>query len=81
MQKQIDIKNRVVNYYSVDTGRCEEEIIGFLDKQMKVRFHDVYFWHFKYVFLGKPNEQVSNSITVSSYRIRNDDDRYGTQVQ
>ena len=81
MHKSVDIKNRIVNYYNIDTGSYEEEIINYLNKQMKVRFHHASFWHFNYVFLGKPEDQESNSITVSSYRKREVDDQWGTILQ
>lgn len=85
MHKNVDIKNRIVNYYNIDTGKYEEEIINYLDKQMKVRFYYASFWHFKYVFIGLPEDQESNStstsITVSSYRKREIDDQWGTILQ
>ena len=38
MKKDIDLKERIVHMYDVDTGIYENEIIKYLDKQMKVRF-------------------------------------------
>ena len=81
MHKNIDIKNRIVHYYDIDTGKFEEEIINYLNKKMKITFHSAYFGHFKYILFGKPEEQISNSITVSSYKLRQSDDKYGTLVQ
>lgn len=74
MYKDISIKDRVVNMYDVDTGADQEEIVKFLDKQMKVRFHSVSFSSkCKYMFLGKQAEQAPNSITVSQYQTKNGD--------
>lgn len=70
MKKDIDIKDRIVNMHDVDTGAHESEVVKYLDKKMKVRFHSVYFNNSRYTFLGKPTEQTSGSITVSSYRRR-----------
>ncbi len=72
MYKDISIKDRVVNMYDVDTGTDQDEIIKFLDKQMKVRFHSVVFSpKCKYMFLGKQADQATNSLTVSKYQIKN----------
>ena len=68
MQKHIDMKNRVVDMYDVDTKDCEAEIIGYLDRKMKVRFHSATFNNPHYVFTGNPVEAAPNSITVSGYR-------------
>jgi len=70
MNKTINIKDRVVDMSEVDTGKDEAEIIKYLDKKMKVRFHDVIFNNSNYVFTGTPDEQVPNSITVSGYEKR-----------
>jgi hypothetical protein len=68
MRKDINIKERIVHMYDVDTGIFEDEIINYLDKQMKVRFHSAFFNNSKYIFISRPSEQVPNSITVSEYR-------------
>jgi len=68
MRKDIDIKGRIVHMYDVDTGIYEGEIVAYLDKQMKVRFHSAAFNNSKYTFISKPSEQVPNSITVSGYK-------------
>lgn len=68
MRKNIDMKSRVVDMYDVDTGAHETEIVGYLDRKMKVRFHSAHFNNHKYVFIGKPADGANNSITVSSYR-------------
>ena len=70
MQRNVDIKNRVVDYHDVNTGDYEEEIINYLNKRMKVRFHSAHFTNKNYVFTGKPEHHSSNSITVSGYRRR-----------
>ena len=68
MKKDINIGNRVVNMYDVDTAKDETEIIKYLDKQMKVRFHSVFFSpNSNYTYTGKGTEQSNNSITVSGY--------------
>lgn len=73
MKKDIDIKNRVVDMYEVDTGRDQDEIVKYMNKQMKVRFHSVYFSpNCKYQFVGKKEDQASNSITVSSYTFKSE---------
>lgn len=81
MHKKIDIKNRIVHYYDIDTGKFEEEIINYLNKKMKIKLHSPYLGHIKYILFGKPEEQTSNSITISSYKIRQADDKYGTLVK
>lgn len=81
MKKDIDIKERVVNFHDVDTGIYEEEIVKYLDKQMKVRFHSAFFNNSKYIFTSKPSEQVSNSITVSGYRKRTVNDNSAVVIE
>jgi hypothetical protein len=68
MNKDINIKERIVNMYDVDTGTYENEIINYLDKKMKVRFHSALFNNSKYTFIGEPSEQSPKSITISSYK-------------
>jgi len=68
MQKSIDLKNRMVDMYDVDTGTYENEIVGYLDRKMRVRFHSAFFNNNRYVFIRGQQDQSSNSITVSSYR-------------
>ena len=68
MRKEIDLKERIVNMYDVDTGIYENEIVKYLDKKMKVRFHSASFNNLKYTFTSKPSEQAPNSITVSGYK-------------
>lgn len=68
MQKKIDMKNRVVDLWDVDTGQFESEIVSYLDRKMKVRFHSAYFNNARYVFIRGSGDQSQNSITVSSYR-------------
>ena len=68
MKKVLDLKGRVVNYYSVDTGLVEDEIVSYLKRGMKVRFHGAKFNNSTYVFLGNASDKASNAITVSSYR-------------
>jgi len=68
MQKKIDMKNRIVDMWDVDTGRHESEIVSYLDRSMKVRFHSAHFNNSRYVFIRGSGDQSQNSITVSSYR-------------
>lgn len=68
MRKNIDMKNRIVDMYDVDTGKNETEIISYLDRKMKVRFHSATFNNSRYVFTGNPNDKAANSITISGYR-------------
>ena len=71
MRKDIDVKNRIVNMYDVDTGIDEKEIIKYLDKQMKVRFHSVWFSpKCNYEFTGKTIDRVGNSFTINGYSPR-----------
>lgn len=73
MNKKIDLKNRVVDIFDCDnTGDYEDEIIGYLDKKMKVRFHAARFNNNDYVFLGNSKDHFGGSITVSSYRKKRD---------
>lgn len=71
MTKDIDMKGRVVSFWDIDTGDYEDEIVKYLDKHMKVRFHSAAFNNALYTFKGSPSEQSSNSITVSSYGRKN----------
>jgi hypothetical protein len=71
MNKNIDLKNRVVDMYNVDTGQYESEIISYLDRKMKVRFHSAIFNNSRYVFTGNPKDKSNNAITVSGYRKKN----------
>jgi len=68
MHKNIDMKNRVVDMYDVDTGKHETEIISYLDRKMKVCFHSATFSNSQYVFTGNPKDKAANAITVSGYR-------------
>ena len=68
MQKKIDMKNRVVDLWDVDTGQFESEIVSYLDRKMRVRFHSAHFNNSRYVFIRTAQDQSQNSITVSSYR-------------
>lgn len=71
MRKNIDLKNRVVDLYEVeDSSLYEQEIVGFLDRKMKVRIHGALFNNNKYVFTGSPGDGMSggSTITVSGYR-------------
>ena len=68
MKKDIDIKERIVHMYNVDTGIHEDEIVKYLDKKMKVRFHSAAFNNSKYTFVSKSSEQAPNSITVTGYK-------------
>lgn len=71
MTKHIDLKNRVVDMFDVDTKDCEAEIIGYLARNMKVRFHSATFNNNHYVFTGNPLDKSANAITVSGYRKKN----------
>lgn len=70
MKKDISVKKRLVEYWEIDTGIYENEIIRYLDKKMKVRFHSASFNNSKYTFVGNPSEQTKNSITVTGYRYK-----------
>lgn len=68
MDKKIDLKNRVVEIFNVDTGLHEDEIISYLKRSMKVIFHQARFSNRKYVFTGNPNSHINNTITVTGFR-------------
>jgi hypothetical protein len=68
MNKKIDLKNRKVDIYDVDTGLYEEEIISFLKRQMKVVIHSARFSNKKYVFTGDPKDSIGNAIVITGYR-------------
>ena len=68
MSKKLDLKNRIVHFYDVDTGLVEDEIASYIDRNMKVRFYGAIFSNRKYVFTGSPKDKFPNSITVSGYR-------------
>lgn len=71
MKKNVDLKNRIVDIYDVDTGKHELEIISYLDRNMKVRFHNASFNNKKYVFLGDPVDYKNNTLTINRYRKKN----------
>lgn len=81
MKKDIDIKTRIVHMHDIDTGVHESEVVKYLDKQMKVRFHSAAFNNSKYTFVGSPADQASNSITVSSYRSRTLEDKSAVVIE
>ena len=68
MNRKINMKDRLVEYFDVDTASEENNIIAYLDRQMRVCFHSAVFNNKKYVFIRGPKDQSANSITVSSYR-------------
>lgn len=68
MQKKIDLKKRIVELWDVNTGLIESEIVGYLDRKMKVCFYSAYFNNLRYVFIRGVEDQSNNSITVSGYR-------------
>lgn len=81
MNKKIDMKNRIVDLYDIDTGQYEDEIISYLDRKMKVRFYSAHFNNDKYVFVGKPADKAQNSITVSSYRRKIGNENYSVVIE
>lgn len=81
MKKEIDIKERIVNMHDIDTGAYENEITAYLDKQMKVRFHSAEFNNSRYIFIGTPADQKSNSITVNKYRKRGPEDNFALVIE
>jgi len=68
MDKKIDLKNRIVDIFNVDTGLHEDEIVSYLKRSMRVAFHGARFSNRKYVFIGDPKSHISNTITVTGYR-------------
>ena len=70
MTKNINIKDRIVDFYDVDMVDVEDEMVSYLDKKMKVRIHSATIGSNKYVFTGNPKDHASNSITVSGYRAK-----------
>ena len=68
MKKDVNIKKRIVEYWDIDTGIYEDEIVKYLDKKMKVKFYSASFNNSRYTFISNPSEQTPNSITVSGYR-------------
>lgn len=81
MQKNIDLKGRIVHFYDVNTGLYEDEIISYLKRNMKVRFHEAFFNNTKYVFTGSPADAVSNSITVTGYRKKQPGDTTSVEIK
>jgi hypothetical protein len=80
MKKNIDLQNRIVELWEVETSKCEDEIVSYLDRKMKVRFHDAVFNHINYVFIGKPHDAFQNTITVSGYRKKLITDKYLLEI-
>ena len=71
MTRTIDLKNRVVEYHSVDqTSNIEDEVVEYLDKHLKVRFYDACFNNRKYVFTGTPTDRHPNALTINGYRTK-----------
>lgn len=70
MQKNIDIKNRIVEFYDVDMFDIEDDIVSYLDRKMKVRIYSATIGSNKYVFTGNPKDHAANSITISGYRTK-----------
>ncbi len=68
MNKKLDLKNRTIHYYDVDTQLIEDEAIGFLDRNMKIKFYSAHFNNRKWVFLGDPNDRTPGALTVNGYR-------------
>ena len=68
MQKKINMKERLVEYWDINTGSEENDIISYLDRKMKVCFYSAYFNNSRYVFIRGVEDQSKNSITVSGYR-------------
>lgn len=81
MKKNIDLQNRIVNLYEIETNKYENEIISYLDRKMRVCFHDAVFNNQNYVFIGRPSDGIQNTITVSSYRKRNKMDKYAIEIK
>ncbi len=82
MKKNIDIANRVVEYSNVEsTCAIEDEVVGYLKRQMKVVFRDALFNNRKFVFIRGPGDQSSNSIMVSSYRRKNPGEKVSISFQ
>ena len=80
MNKSIDLKNRVVDVYSCDTGDDEDEIVGYLNRKMVVRFHNVAFNNSKYVFQGNPKDSAPGTIGVSSFRPKKPGERVSVDI-
>lgn len=81
MNKQVDIRNRIVHYYDeVNTGDIEDEVVSYLDKSMRVCFHDVIFGNKRYVFTGTSADHQTHAITVSSYRIKTSTDKNSIEI-
>lgn len=76
----VDLKNRVVDFFNVDTGQVEKDIVKYLDKQMKVRLHSAVFQNKKYVFTGNSKDYSTNSITISGYRKRTLEDKFAIEI-
>lgn len=81
MRKNIDLKNRIVDMYDVDTGLHESEIISYLDRNMRVSFHSAYFNNNRYVFIGDPKESLPNAITVSGYRKKQPGEKISVDIK
>jgi hypothetical protein len=81
MRKNVDLKNRVVDMYDVDTGKHEAEIVSYLDRKMKVRFHSASFNNKLYVFLGDPTDNVGHSMTVNRYRKKNPGENVSIRIE
>jgi hypothetical protein len=80
MNKKLDLKNKIVNFYDVDTNLVEDEIVSYLDRHMKVRFFGAHFNNNKYVFLGSPKDKHPNSITISNYRIKKPNENVSVEI-
>ena len=80
MSKNIDIQNRVVDFYDVDTGQIESEIVDLLKRNMKVRFHSAKFNNRRYVFTGSPDSRTPNAITVTGFRKKSPGENVSVEI-
>ena len=80
MNKKLDLKNKIVHFYEVDTGLVEDEIASYIDRDMKIRFYSAVFNNSKYVFIGDPNDKFPNSITISKYRKKTAGEKISIQI-
>jgi len=80
MNKKLDLKNGIVNYYDVDTSLVEDEIVSYINRNMKVRFHGAIFNNHNYVFTGTAADRFPNSITVSGYRKKKAGENVSIQI-
>jgi len=80
MTKNINIKDRIVDFYDVVMEDVEDEMASYIDRKMRVRIHSAVVGSNKYVFTGNPSDHSPNSITISGYRVKKSGEKISIDI-